>query len=296
MHTSEIIIYTDGSCSPNPGRGGYAAVLMFEAGEPKVIQGAEAETTNNRMELTAPVKALQSLQDGCRVQLCTDSKYVRDGITEWVTRWQQRDWQTMDGEPVKNMDLWQALLVEIGRHEVSWQWVKGHADDKYNNLVDQLAVEARGETPAPVMDEHSIHIFLGVTCRHKTKTGGWTAILVYQNHVKILGARMTEVTANVLYLEAVIQGLSAIKRSLPVNIYTSSGYVKEGATAWLPGWRKRGWKTRDEQEVVNKDYWQRIDQLQREYSVNYQLVDKSNAPCQMQEAKEIAKEFEQEEE
>lgn len=289
-----ITIYTDGSCSPNPGAGGWAAVFIFEDGEPKPLQGAEEETTNNRMELTAPIKALQTLQDPSSVEICTDSKYVRDGITKWVQNWQHRDWQTIDGEQVKNQDLWQLLVQEISKHDVSWRWVKGHAEDKWNILVDQLAVEARGHKPLPVMNKDAIHIFLGVTCRHSTKTGGWATVLMYRDHYRILGARKTEVTANVLYLESVIQSLLALKMPLPVNIYTSSGYLKEGATSWLSGWQRRGWQTRDGQDVVNKEYWQKLSELQAAYKVNYHLVDKTNSPCHMQEAKEIAKEFEQE--
>ncbi len=289
----EILIYTDGSCYPNPGVGGWAALLIFENQEPRILQGAEREATNNRMELTAPVKALQALESKSSVVVCTDSKYVRDGISSWITKWQNRGWKTMDGEPVKNQDLWMALLDQVQRHQVSWRWVKGHGDDTYNQLVDQLAVEARGEANVPVIDEKCINVFLGVTCQHKTKTGGWCAILVYKNHYKVLGQRMVEVTANILYLQAVIHALEALKMNLPVVIHTSSGYLKDGATSWLSGWRKRGWKTRDGQDVVNREYWHKIDSLQSKYTVEYQLIDKTNSPCLMQEAKEIAREFEQ---
>lgn len=289
----EIIIYTDGSCSPNPGSGGYAALLLREGLEPEVIQGAERESTNNRMELTAPIKALQSLKDGIQVEIRTDSTYVRDGVTQWAAKWQQRDWQTMDGQDVKNKDLWQQLLKETKRLNVSWLWVKGHSDDQYNQLVDKLAVEAREVAPVPVLSEKAVNIFLGVTCKHSTKTGAWAAVLVYRQHHKILGDNKTDVTANILYLEALIQALSALKREIPVVVFTSSGYLKEGATAWLPGWRRRNWMTRDDQEVVNKSYWQKLDDLQNRYMVEYQLVDKSQMPCYSQEAKELAREFEQ---
>ncbi len=293
--SSEIHIYTDGSCSPNPGMGGWASLLLFEGQEPKVLQGNASETTNNRMELTAPIEALKSLEDGCNVVICTDSTYVKDGVTKWVPKWVDRGWQTIDGEDVKNQDLWQKLIKETNRHEVSWLWVKGHAEDQYNILVDQLAVEARGKSILPKMDENSIHIYLGVTCKHSTKTGAWASILVYRNHYKYLAERKVDVTANTLYLEAVIQSLLALKKPIPVVFYTSSGYVKEGATSWLPGWRRRGWQTIDGKDVINREQWQKLDELQKTNRVTYQLVDKSNAPCHLQEAKEIAKEVELEE-
>ncbi len=294
MNNQEIIIYTDGSCSPNPGAGGWAAVLLFEGQEPQVLQGAEADSTNNRMELTAPIKAMQSLPDGSQVIICTDSKYVKDGITEWIDGWQRKNWQTRGGKPVKNQELWQELLRETGRHEVGWRWVKGHSNDRYNDLADQLAAEAAGSVLRSPIDEKSIHIFLGVTCHHKTRTGGCCAILSYRNHHKVLGRGINGVTANVLYLEAVIMALEALKMKLPVVIHTSSGYLKDGAASWLPGWKQRGWKTRDDQEVANRKYWQKIDQLHGRYQVSYQLEGKTDAPCLMQEAKEIAGEFEQE--
>ena len=106
-------------------------------------------------------------------------------------------------------------------------------------MVDKLAVEAREVAPAPVFSDNAVNIFLGVTCKHSTKEGGWAAVLVYRNHHKVIGAKKDDVTANILYLEATIQALSALKRELPVVVYTSSGYLREGATAWLPGWRKR---------------------------------------------------------
>lgn len=289
----DIIIYTDGACSPNPGSGGYAALILREGEEPEIIQGADRESTNNRMELTAPIKALQSLKDGTTVQIRTDSTYVRDGVTQWVEKWQQRDWQTMDGQNVKNKDLWLLLLDETKRLDVSWYWVKGHGDDEYNQLVDKLAVDAREAPPVPELSDSAINIFLGVTCKHSTKSGAWAAVLVYRNHHKVIGGKKEDVTANILYLEAVIQGLLQLKRELPVRVFTSSGYLAEGATSWLPGWRKRNWLTRDEQEVVNKSYWQRLDDLQNRYMVDYQLVEKTQMPCYSQEAKELAREFEQ---
>src|SRR5262245_46503816 len=121
-----VTIYTDGACRGNPGPGGWGAVLS--SGEhQKELNGAEPNTTNNRMELTAAIRALAALNRACEVVLYTDSQYVRNGITEWLVQWKARNWRTADRSPVKNVDLWQALEKEIERHRVDWRWVKGHA-------------------------------------------------------------------------------------------------------------------------------------------------------------------------
>ncbi len=136
-----VEIYTDGACRGNPGPGGWAALLLFGEHE-KVLQGAEAETTNNRMELTAAVQALNALTRGCPVVLHTDSEYVRTGITEWLPQWKARGWKTAAKKPVKNQDLWQALDVAAAAHRIDWRWVRGHAGNPGNERVDQLANEA----------------------------------------------------------------------------------------------------------------------------------------------------------
>lgn len=136
-----VEIYTDGACRGNPGPGGWAALLLFGEHE-KVLQGAEAETTNNRMELTAAVQALNALTRGCAVILHTDSEYVRTGITEWLPQWKARGWKTAAKKPVKNQDLWQALDAAAAAHRVDWRWVRGHAGNPGNERVDLLANEA----------------------------------------------------------------------------------------------------------------------------------------------------------
>ena len=139
-----VTIYTDGACRGNPGPGGWGAVLRSGAHE-KELKGAEPATTNNRMELTAAIRALAALKRGYTVELFTDSEYVRKGITEWVQQWKKRDWRTADRKPVKNVDLWQALEQEIARHRIDWHWVKGHAGVPGNERADQLANEAIDE-------------------------------------------------------------------------------------------------------------------------------------------------------
>ncbi len=134
----QVTIYTDGACSGNPGPGGWGVLLLHGTAE-KELTGGAADTTNNRMELTAAIEALQSLKEPCRVSLVTDSKYVRDGITEWLALWKRRNWRTAAKKPVKNVDLWQQLDQAAEGHEIDWQWVRGHTGDPGNERADALA-------------------------------------------------------------------------------------------------------------------------------------------------------------
>jgi ribonuclease HI len=138
---STVEIYTDGACRGNPGPGGWAALLSVE-GREKEIAGAEARTTNNRMELTAVIRALESLRRPVSARVFTDSQYVRRGITEWVTAWKARGWLTADRKPVKNQDLWQRLEELAAAHRIEWRWVPGHAGVPGNERVDRLANQA----------------------------------------------------------------------------------------------------------------------------------------------------------
>jgi ribonuclease HI len=140
--TGLVEIWTDGGCKPNPGPGGWAAILRY-GGKERELTGGEGATTNNRMELTAAAAALEALSRRCQVVLHTDSEYVRNGITRWHTGWVRRNWRNAAGDPVANMDLWRRLLEANARHDVEWRWVRGHAGDVMNERADQLATAAR---------------------------------------------------------------------------------------------------------------------------------------------------------
>ena len=138
-----VEIFTDGACSGNPGPGGWGAVLRYQGVE-KELQGGEAETTNNRMEMLAAISALEAMKRPVRAVIHTDSIYLRDGITKWIHAWKQRGWKTASKKPVKNVDLWQRLEKAMAPHEVEWRWVKGHAGHPENERADALA---RGGIP-----------------------------------------------------------------------------------------------------------------------------------------------------
>ena len=136
-----IKIYTDGSCLGNPGNGGWAAIIIYDKKKIQ-IKGSKKDTTNNQMELLAPIKALKKIPKGSSVQIFTDSKYVKSGITEWIHNWKKNGWKTTNKQPVKNKELWTELDLMTSEFEIKWSWVKGHSSDKLNNEVDLIAREA----------------------------------------------------------------------------------------------------------------------------------------------------------
>jgi ribonuclease HI len=141
---SHVVIHTDGGAAPNPGAGGWAAILSF-GNRDKELKGGEPDTTNNRMELMAAISALEALKRPCRVDLHTDSKYVQQGISQWIHNWKRNGWKTADKKPVKNGELWQRLDAAVAHHQVRWHWVKGHAGHEFNERADRLVGEAIAE-------------------------------------------------------------------------------------------------------------------------------------------------------
>lgn len=141
---SKVEIFTDGACRGNPGPGGWGAILR-SGGHEKELYGAEPHTTNNRMELTAAIRALEALKRPCEVVLTTDSEYLRKGITEWLPQWKRRGWRTADKKPLKNLELWQTLEAAAARHDIQWRWVRGHTGHPENERADRLANQAIDE-------------------------------------------------------------------------------------------------------------------------------------------------------
>lgn len=141
---SQVVIYTDGACRGNPGPGGWGAVLQYGE-KTRELCGGAAETTNNRMELTAAIRALAALSRQCKVVVYTDSKYVRHGIEDWLPQWKRQDWRTASRKPVKNVDLWKELDTLVQHHDVEWRWVRGHAGNEGNEWADRLANQGLDE-------------------------------------------------------------------------------------------------------------------------------------------------------
>lgn len=135
---NEVRIFTDGACRGNPGPGGWGVLLQYNGNE-KELRGADPQTTNNRMELTAAIMGLEALKRPCKIRLTTDSQYVKHGITEWLKDWKQRGWKTANKKQVKNVDLWQRLDAAVAQHDIKWEWVRGHSGHPENDRVDQLA-------------------------------------------------------------------------------------------------------------------------------------------------------------
>ena len=136
-----IKIYTDGSCLENPGNGGWAAIIIDDEKKTQ-IKGSKKNTTNNQMELLAPIEALKKIPNGSKIEIFTDSKYVKSGITEWIHNWKKNGWKTADKQPVKNKELWEELDLLANQFEISWNWIKAHSTDELNNEVDLIAKEA----------------------------------------------------------------------------------------------------------------------------------------------------------
>lgn len=146
--SKRVVIHTDGACKGNPGPGGWGAILEWD-GHRRELKGGEELTTNNRMELTAAISALEALRRPITVELHTDSQYLKDGITKWIHGWRRNGWKTADRKPVKNADLWQRLVAAAERHEIDWRWLKGHAGHELNERADELAREGMAPFVAP---------------------------------------------------------------------------------------------------------------------------------------------------
>ncbi len=143
-----VVVHTDGACRGNPGPGGWGAILASN-GHEKELYGAERDTTNNRMELMAAIRAIEALKRPCDVTLTTDSEYLKKGVTQWLAQWKRRGWKTADKKPVKNIDLWQRLEQAIDGHQLHWKWIKGHSGHLENERADQLANRAIDEMLSP---------------------------------------------------------------------------------------------------------------------------------------------------
>lgn len=267
--TDKVLIYSDGGSDPNPGIGGWAAVLRYGEHE-KVLTGNDPQTTNNRMELQAAIGALEALKRPSTVEFHTDSEYVRRGITEWIDAWAERDWQHKDGRPVANADLWQALQALVQQHDIEWHWVKGHAGDPLNERVDELARAARlAITPDANLRDDVPRLYLRSSCKGNPGPGGWGVVLEHDDEAEQSSGAATETTNNRMELTAALEGLLLLPAGSAVQVFTTSDYLYQGITRWIHGWRQRDWKKRDGRPVANADLWQALDALLQNYKVRW---------------------------
>lgn len=282
----EVLVYTDGACDPNPGPGGWAAILRAGAHE-KVLKGADARTTNNRMELRAVIAALEELRQPCRVQVHTDSEYVQRGVTEYLARWKAKGWRTSDKRDVANRDLWETLDRALQRHQITWHWVKGHAGDPLNERVDRLAVSMIPRTRLPLDDREALHIFTGVSCLGTSGPGAWAVVLRTGEGVeaplaegeRIWSGREAKTSANRLHLLAIAEGLAAVPASATVHVYTPSDYAAQGAMHWVKTWAAQGWRTKDGQPVKHREIWQAIRAAAQARQVHWHCLKDAERPA-----------------
>ncbi|HXO20922.1 MAG TPA: ribonuclease HI [Thermoanaerobaculia bacterium] len=277
----QVTLYTDGGADPNPGPGGWGAVLLDAAGtRAKELHGGEPKSTNNRMELTAAIRGLEALKQRCRVRLMTDSQYLRRGVTEWLPGWIARGWKRKDGE-LQNEDLWRRLAELLSEHDIRWDWVKGHAGDRWNERADELATmairEQRGSGPAPAaVPPPEAEVFLRVSCAGGK--GGWAALVRQGGEERVLSGGSAGVTANQLDLLGAAAALEDLPKGAAVAVHTGSDYLRNGATQWIQGWKRRSWKTKEGQPVQNRDLWLRLERAMAARRVHWPAVKDREVP------------------
>ncbi len=283
----EVVIYTDGACDPNPGPGGWAAVLRwaFARGErEKELTGADPDTTNNRMELQAVIAALGALKQPCRVRLHTDSEYVQKGVTQWLERWKAKGWKK-----VANRDLWEALEAATHRHTIEWEWVRGHAGDPLNERVDRLAVSMIPRSTLPLDDNEAVHVFTGVSCLGQTGPGGWAVVIRAGEATQALSGREARTSANRLHLLAAAKGLEAVPAGSRVHLYTPSDYAAQGAQQWVKTWAAQGWRTKDKQPVKHPELWQALMTAGQTCQIHWHCLKGEARPAESRHADELAR-------
>jgi ribonuclease HI len=298
MSEQAIEIYTDGACQSNPGPGGWGAVILYPNRLPLKINGGEKSTTNNQMELTAVIKALESIEGSQdKISLYTDSKYVKEGVTNWLKKWKQNKWKTSLNTPVKNQTLWQRLDSCAKEWDIQWKWVKGHAGNKWNETADQLAREAvpnvkpqaeQKTDKLPIDDPDAIHIFIAIAFSSKKKEGAWAAYLRYKTHTKSVSGKVENSSSNQIHICSAIGGLKLIKRKYPIHVYTLSDYLKDGASIWIRNWHRNNWKTKEGVPVKHKDLWIALQKLTQGCQIIWHRVSKKKLPRELKMIKDMA--------
>jgi ribonuclease HI len=296
-------VYTDGGCDPNPGPGGWGAVIRWKDRE-WMLNGNDPDTTNNRMELHAALAALallEGLLGQCQVNVHTDSQYLRQGITEWIDDWVSAGWRTSDKQPVKNQDLWRILYRLTQVHDVTWHWLKGHAGHPLNERADQLATEARQslrhlrppapkpDAPHPLGDDRpTVEICVKASCRGAEGQGSWGAVLRMDEYTKSLSGGESTTTANAMLIRGAVEALRALTKPCRVTLYSDAKYLIQGASQWVKGWQSRDWQTRDGKPVANRAAWEALLEAAHPHHVTWVQATEDNAPADLAWAGELA--------
>ena len=296
----QVDVYTDGGCDPNPGPGGWAAIIQW-GGREWVLSGSDPDTTNNRMELHAAAAALallEGLLGRCWVRVHTDSQYLRQGITEWIDGWVNGGWRTRNGQPVKNQSLWRVLHRLSQAHEVTWHWLQGHAGHPLNERVDRLASGAlralHGKPHA--LDAHrparggrlTVEICIKASRRGTQGPGSWGAVLRVGTHTKTLSGSEPAATVNAMVVRGAAQALRTLTKPCIVRLYSDSEYLIKGASLWVKGWQARGWLTRDGKPVANRAEWEALVQAAHPHRVTWSSARGDAAPPDLARAGELA--------
>lgn len=292
---ARVTIYSDGGADPNPGPGGWGVVLIHESsGALRELNGGEPRATNNRMELTAAIEALRALKQPCDVIFYTDSQYLRRGVTEWMAGWKAKGWRKKDNDPVLNADLWQALDQELRRHDIEWNWVKGHAGNQYNERADQLATEAiRAQLQPQRRDAADFEAYILVSARGKK--GYWGVLhRSSDGHEEIYWDEETNTSSNRLLLLGAFNALLATPDRASISIFTTADYLRNGATKWIKGWQRRRWLTKKGDPVANADLWQEIADLMRTRNVHFPSVKLEDMQLEFEDVAERVREVIQE--
>ncbi len=269
----KVTIYTDGGAEPNPGPGGWGAVLLFEKDgtiHQKDLKGGALQTTNNKMELTAALEALKTLKQRYSIDLFTDSEYLKKGISEWMENWKKTNFK--NGK-ILNSDLWRLLDEEVARHEIRWHWVKGHASSQYNERADTLATMGRAEILGKPVSADLLNprrVFLAASI--SAGIGFWAALLEKDSEQTALSGQEPSTTNNRLVLLAAIAALEAVAENEPVQLSTSSDYLREGINVWVKNWKRNGWLTQEGNEVKNRDLWQKLDHLVQTRTIKWSAI------------------------
>jgi len=276
----QVTIYSDGGADPNPGPGGWGAVLIFIKSDGsevvKELSGGHEETTNNRMELTAAIESLRALKQACAVEFYTDSVYLKNGVTKWMEKWLATDFKK---GKIENVDLWQQVNVEVSRHRINWHWVKGHAGNHYNERADQLATAAipRAEI---VQDPTAVKLYPRVSCIGNPGAGAW-AVVIASPHgdERLLSGGRRKTTPNELDLLSAIAALNELPVGGSAHLYTGSSYLQTGITQWVPAWKRSNWIKKTGGEVKYRELWEQLDALAQARHINWILYKDDTRPA-----------------